>query len=293
MFSQLAIIRLVPLVSQTHTFMKQYPIALSIAGSDSSGGAGIQADLKAISALGVYGATVITAITAQNTKGVSAIQGILPEIIEAQGEAVLNDLNVDAIKIGMLHSIPVIESVGRLLSAYPNIPVVVDPVMVATSGDRLLEDGSLDAYRNLIFPHTTILTPNLEEAALLADMKIDSIDDMLAAGKIILKQGCKAVIIKGGHLSSEVKTDILIREGNEPVFLNADNIKTENTHGTGCSLSASIAACIAKGADLETACQEAKEYLHNALKAGADFKIGHGHGPVNHFFNPIPLTSKN
>ena len=272
---------------------KQYPIAMTIAGSDSSGGAGIQADLKTFSALGAFGTTVITAVTAQNTCGVTAIQGIQPDIIIAQGEAVLSDLAVCAIKLGMLHDRHTIEAVSSLLEMYPHLPVVADPVMVATSGDRLLQSEAVASYIQHIFPHTTLLTPNLIEAGILAEMNVQTPEEMLLAANKISQMGCDAVLIKGGHLTGTCMTDILVQKNTAPIYLHADFVTTENTHGTGCTLSAAIAALLAQGQNLEEACKEAKEYLHAALQAGAGVTVGAGHGPVNHFYKPKALKADN
>lgn len=258
-------------------------IALTIAGSDSGGGAGIQADLKAFSALGVYGASVITAVTAQNTQAVTAVHGIPLDVIAAQIEAVLDDLTVDAIKIGMLATPEIIATVADGLAGH-QIPMVLDPVMVAKSGDRLLADNAVDALRTRLIPTATLLTPNLPEAAVLnGQPEADGTDTMLAQGRALLDLGAGAVLMKGGHADGEICTDLLLTRNAEPLWLKARRIETRNTHGTGCTLSASIAAGLAKGLALPEAVAAAHAYLHEAICAADTLDIGSGHGPVHHF----------
>jgi hydroxymethylpyrimidine/phosphomethylpyrimidine kinase len=259
------------------------PTALTIAGSDSGGGAGIQADLKTFSALGVYGASVITALTAQNTVGVQAVKDIPPSFVEAQMASVLSDLQVCAIKIGMLSRTSTIRAVAKGLSAAPHIPVVLDPVMVAASGDMLLQDSAVSTLRHVLIPRALLVTPNLPEAAALTGESIAvSEDDMLAQGQQILAMGAKAVLIKGGHGSGPESVDLLVRQDGV-VRLPTARIKTQNVHGTGCTLSSAIAAGLAKGLPLEDACREAKAYITEAIKASARLSIGKGHGPAHHF----------
>ncbi|MEP2781519.1 MAG: bifunctional hydroxymethylpyrimidine kinase/phosphomethylpyrimidine kinase [Pseudoruegeria sp.] len=258
-------------------------IALSIAGSDSGGGAGIQADLKAMSALGVYGATVITAITAQNTKAVTAVQGIDPEVIAAQIDAVLSDLNVKAIKIGMLSTPKIIATVAKGLNKYAG-PIVLDPVMISKSGDSLLQDEAISALISDLLPMASVLTPNLPEAARLLDTsEATSHDEMKAQGKALLALGPNAVLMKGGHAKGDFCEDLFIRAEHPPVTLSAPRIATQNTHGTGCTLSSSIAAELAKGKDLRTAIAIAHGYLQAAIQAADTLQVGMGHGPVHHF----------
>lgn len=263
-------------------------IALSIAGSDSGGGAGIQADLKAMSALGVYAATVITAITAQNTKAVTAVQGIDLPVIAAQIEAVLSDLDVDAIKIGMLATPQIIKTVADGLAAFTG-PIVLDPVMVAKSGDSLLQDNAVAALITDLLPMATLLTPNLPEAARLLDQpEATNRTEMETQGKAILALGPKAVLMKGGHGSGDICEDLLIRRDAPALVLSAPRIATRNTHGTGCTLSSSIAAELAKGADLSAAVVAAHGYLQGAIGAADRLSIGGGHGPVHHFHAQWP-----
>ena len=258
-------------------------IAVTIAGSDSGGGAGIQADLKTFSALGVYGATVITALTAQNTHGVSAIHDVPPEFVTAQIDAVFSDLAVGAVKIGMLSRAPVIKAVAQGLDRWKQTQVVLDPVMVATSGDRLLAADAVEALRAKLIPRVSLLTPNLPEAAALLDQPVaESGAAIERQGLALLAMGCPAVLIKGGHGQGAESTDYLIR-GSGTIALAAPRIATQNTHGTGCSLSSAIAACLAKGADIETAVRDAKAFVSAAIAAADRLDVGHGHGPIHHF----------
>lgn len=259
------------------------PIALTIAGSDSSGGAGIQADLKTFAALGVYGASVITALTAQNTKGVTGIHGVPAEFVTAQIDAVFADLAVGAVKIGMVALPPVIDAIAAGLKRWSPQHVVLDPVMVATSGDRLLAAEAVDALRTRLVPLASIITPNLPEAAdLLGEPMARDQAAIEGQGRRLLKLGCKAVLIKGGHGDGADSTDYLCTaEGS--IALSARRIATKNTHGTGCSLSSAIAAGLAKGDAMEVAVRNAKAWLTTALAAADRFSVGHGHGPVHHF----------
>ena len=258
-------------------------IAVTIAGSDSGGGAGIQADLKTFSALRVYGASVLTALTAQNTRGVTAIHDVPTDFIRAQMDAVFSDLAVNAVKIGMLSKAAVIEAVAAGLDERPPIPVVLDPVMVATSGDRLLDASAAGALESVLIPRATGITPNLAEAAvLLGDAMAETEDAMRRQGEALLRRGAKAVLMKGGHGSGDESTDLLITPDGV-LRLPAHRVDTRNTHGTGCTLSAAIAAGFAKGLELATATKDAKAYLTAALEASNRLRIGHGHGPVHHF----------
>lgn len=268
----------------------RYPTALTIAGSDSGGGAGIQADLKTFSALGVFGTSAITAITAQNTLGVRSIQPIATNILRDQIDAVFDDFTIDAVKIGMLHDTEVINTVAAALKErHPRI-IILDPVMISTSGSKLLEDEAIDALVEQLFPLATLLTPNTHEAAYLAQCQIESPHDIKIAATKLLSLGCPAILMKGGHLAGD-KNDWLFRKGIEASCFTAPEILTRNTHGTGCTLSSAIAAYMALGNPLEEAITLAKQYVTNALKAGANISIGHGHGPMNHFFQPIPLRA--
>jgi len=258
-------------------------IAVTIAGSDSGGGAGIQADLKTFSALGVYGASVVTALTAQNTRGVQAIHDVPAEFIAAQLDSVFSDLVVGAAKIGMLSQVPVIEAVAAGLDRHGVKAVVLDPVMVATSGDRLLNPDAISALKRLLLPRAVVVTPNLLEAAALLDQPVAlGEEDMLAQGQRLIALGAPAVLMKGGHGSGETSVDLMVtREG--AVRLEAPRIATRNTHGTGCSLSSAIAAGLAKGEDLDTAVRNAKAWISAAIGAADRFSVGHGHGPIHHF----------
>lgn len=259
------------------------PIALTIAGSDSGGGAGIQADLKAFSALGVYGASVLTALTAQNTREVRAIHDVPSGFIRAQIETVFDDLAVGAVKIGMLSQPEVIETVADCLSEHPDVPVVLDPVMVAKSGDKLLQDEAVDALKTRLLPLAAVVTPNLPEAAVLLgrDMTGEA-DAMQAAGGALLAMGCRAVLMKGGHAEGDVCTDILV-SGDGVNFLTSERVHTKNTHGTGCTLSAAIAAGLARKLPLVDAVTQAHAYLQEAIRQADLLTVGGGHGPVHHF----------
>jgi hydroxymethylpyrimidine/phosphomethylpyrimidine kinase len=259
------------------------PVALTIAGSDSSGGAGIQADLKTFAALGVYGASVITALTAQNTKGVTGIHQVPAEFVTAQIEAVFSDLDVNAVKIGMVAQLATIEAIVAGLARWSPKHVVLDPLMVATSGDRLLTADAIDALRTKLIPRASLITPNLPEAAELLGAPVAvSEADIEGQGQLLLSMGCAAVLIKGGHREGSENIDYLVR-GSGTVALAAPRIATKNTHGTGCSLSSAITAGLAKGEDLETAVRNAKAFISAAIAAADRFSVGHGHGPIHHF----------
>ena len=259
------------------------PVALTIAGSDSSGGAGIQADLKTFAALGVYGACVITALTAQNTQGVTGIHQVPPDFVTAQIDAVFADLEVAAVKIGMVAELSVIEAIAAGLTRWSPKHIVLDPVMVATSGDRLLADDAVEALRAKLVPRASILTPNLPEAAALLGEPLASSEAAIEdQGRRLLALGCPAVLIKGGHGQGSESIDYLVRESGA-IALAAPRVATQNTHGTGCSLSSAIAAGLAKGEDLETAVRNAKAFVSAAITASDRFSVGHGHGPIHHF----------
>ena len=263
-------------------------IAVTIAGSDSGGGAGIQADLKTFSALGVYGASVVTALTAQNTRGVSAIHDVPPHFVRQQMDAVFSDLAVDAVKIGMLSQGPVIEAVAEGLAAWPVPRVVLDPVMVAESGDPLIADEAVGHLRERLFPRVAVITPNLREAArLLGENVATSREAMERQALALLAQGCRAVLVKGGHFADAEAADVLAMrstEGDPAVrWFTAPRLETENTHGTGCSLSSAIAAHMARGLDLPEAVEAAKGWLSGAIAGADDLQVGEGAGPVHHF----------
>jgi hydroxymethylpyrimidine/phosphomethylpyrimidine kinase len=259
------------------------PIAVTIAGSDSSGGAGIQADLKTFSALGVYGASVIAALTAQNTQGVAAIHDVPPNFITAQMDAVFSDLDVGAVKIGMLSRPETIEAVAGGLARHRQTKVVLDPVMIAASGDRLLAPEAVETMRRMLIPRALLITPNLPEAAALLDAAVATSEtEMREQGNKLLALGARAVLVKGGHAEGAEAIDLLVEE-NSVARLVAGRIGTENTHGTGCTLSSAIAAGLAKGLDLAESVRQAKAYVTDAIAAADRLSIGHGHGPVHHF----------
>lgn len=255
--------------------------ALTIAGSDSSGGAGIQADIKSMSANGVFAMSVITAITAQNTMGVFGIEDISPEMIKSQIKVIFDDIKVDAVKIGMVSKIESIKAISEALREIKDLPpIVLDPVMVSTSGYKLLSDDAKETLIKELFPLSTLITPNLPEVEEILGIKIEDVEDMKEAAKKLKKLGTKYVLIKGGHLKDDA-TDLLF-DGENFIYFKEQKINTNNTHGTGCTLSSAIAANLAKGMRIEEAVRESKEYITLAIKHG--FKIGHGVGPTNHFY---------
>ena len=258
-------------------------VALTIAGSDSSGGAGIQADLKTFAALGVFGASVITALTAQNTTGVTGIHDAPADFVTAQIDAVFGDLDVRAVKIGMVAQPATIDAIAAGLRRWSPKHIVLDPVMVATSGDRLLAAEAVDALRTKLIPLASLITPNLPEAAALLDEAVASTEAAIESqGQRLLALGCPAVLIKGGHGQGAESIDYLIG-GAGVIALAAPRIATQNTHGTGCSLSSAIAAGLAKGEDMETAVRQAKAWVSAAIAAADRLGVGHGHGPIHHF----------
>lgn len=252
---------------------------LIIAGSDSGGGAGIQADLKSASARGVYAMTAVTAITAQNTQGVQAVQMMSPEMVAEQIRSVLSDIPPDAIKIGMLGTAEVVEAVADALAEYRG-PIVLDPVMVAKSGDALLDDTAVDALKRRLLPRAALLTPNLPEAARLLDGAMAG--DPQAQGQALRALGPQAVLMKGGHADGALCEDFLV-EADDMTRFAAPRVDTRNTHGTGCSMSSAIASELAKGRDMKTAVQVAHYWLHQAILAADQLDVGQGHGPVHHF----------
>ena len=258
-------------------------VALTIAGSDSSGGAGIQADLKTFAACGVYGASAITALTAQNTMGVSAIHDVPAAFVTAQIDAVFGDLDVGAVKVGMVSRREVIEAIAAALARWSPRHVVVDPVMVATSGDRLLSPDAVDALRTRLIPRAGLITPNLPEAAALLEEPVAATEtEIERQGRRLLALGSRAVLIKGGHGEGAESVDYLI-DRDAVLRLAAPRVATRNTHGTGCSLSSAIAAGLAKGEDLAAAVRNAKAYVSAAIAAADRLGVGHGHGPIHHF----------
>ena len=272
---------------------KSYPIVLSIAGSDSSGGAGIQADLKTFSALGVYGATAITAITAQNTQGVNSQFALPPQMVYDQITAVIDDLNLSIVKIGMLSNTAIVEAVAKALHDYKPSFIVLDPVIVSSTGHRLLSIEAQETIKEKLIPIADLLTPNIPEMKALTDSPLSSLEEKKEAAQHLFNLGAKAILLKGGHEEGDVKTDVLFvsqqttdnRQQTLSMFT-SETVVTKNTHGTGCTLSSAIAAFIARGLSLEDAISEAKNYVTGAIRAGADINIGKGIGPVNHAFNP-------
>jgi len=259
------------------------PTALTIAGSDSSGGAGIQADLKTFAALGVYGASAITALTAQNTKGVTGIHLVPPEFLRAQIDAVFSDLEIGAVKIGMVAQLSATDAIAEAFARWSPKRVVLDPVMVATSGDRLLAADAVEALRAKLIPLSTIITPNLPEAAALLNEAVAASEAAIESqGRRLLALGCPAVLIKGGHGQGSESVDYLV-QASGVLALPAPRMATKNTHGTGCSLSSAIAAELAKGVALETAVRNAKVFVSAAIASADRFSVGHGHGPIHHF----------
>ena len=267
-------------------FTSQYPRLLTIAGSDSGGGAGIQADLKTFSALGCFGMSAITALTAQNTTGVRAIHGAPPDMLHDQIDAVVEDIGVDAVKIGMLHSPEIVKVVAEAIDRHALPHVVLDPVMVATSGAVLIDSPAIAALVRELFGRAVLVTPNLDEASLLVGRSLSNEQDMQAAAHELLAKGARAVLVKGGHLAGEVVSDLLQVAGAAPHWMRAPRIHTHNTHGTGCTLSSAIAAHLALGMPLMDAVEAARTFVRGALAAGAAVKTGQGGGPLNHGFAP-------
>ncbi len=292
------------IINIQHDMMKKkYNRVLTIAGSDSGGGAGIQADIKAISAMGCYAASAITAITVQNTLGVEAVHAVPLEILEGQIDAVLSDIGADAIKIGMLHSAEVVNLVADKIKQYRIRNVVLDPVMVSTSGHRLIEEGAIEVIKSRLIPLARVITPNIPEAEILSGRKISSEEDFPTVAKILAsrsndtqttspvgasdskKERQVSVLLKAGHLSGDDLVDYFFNaEDGTTTQLPSKRVYTRNTHGTGCTLSSAFAAALARGEDLTSAAISAKKYIEQAIISGAEYEIGHGHGPVNHFF---------
>ncbi|MBT9506751.1 bifunctional hydroxymethylpyrimidine kinase/phosphomethylpyrimidine kinase [Rhodoferax sp.] len=273
-------------------FKFEYPRVLSIAGSDSGGGAGIQADLKTFSALGCYGMTAITALTAQNTLGVRAIHGVPPQMLRDQINAVMEDLGADAVKIGMLHSPDIVRTVAEAVDRHALRNVVFDPVMVATSGAVLIDNGAVDVLVRELFPRVDVITPNLDEAALLVGQALKSAQDMEQAALALLAKGARAVLLKGGHLPGDTVIDLLMTCSGEKFWMQAARIHSANTHGTGCTLSSAMAAHLALGASLLDAVQHARTYVREALLSGAQVRTGQGSGPLNHGHAPVAMQLK-
>ena len=271
--------------------MNRYPTILTIAGSDSSGGAGIQADLKTFSALGGYGLSAITALTAQNTRGVRAILPVPADFLKEQLLAVLEDITIDAVKIGMIGTVENALVIADIITHFKPGFVVIDPVMASSSGTKLIQDEMISVLWENLFPLADLITPNIDEAGMLLSMKINSVEDMKEAAAEMVGKGCRAVLLKGGHMVSEQLFDVLAQIEQEPLIFESFYIASDNLHGTGCTLSSAIAAFMAKGNSLPESIIFAKEYISQAIEAGKDAKTGKGNGPLNHFFDPVPLQT--
>ena len=271
---------------------KRYYRVLSIAGSDSGGGAGIQADIKTISAMGCYATSAITAITVQNTLGVQAVHPVPVDILESQIDAVLSDIGTDAIKIGMLHSAEAANIVANMIAKYRINNVVLDPVMISTSGHRLVEENAIEVIQNRLMSLSRVITPNIPEAEILAGCKIEGEKDFEKVARLLSHHSGVSVLLKAGHLDGKYLVDYFYNaEDNTITKLPSKRVETPNTHGTGCTLSSALAAAIARGEDLTTATLSAKRYIEQAIISGAEYTIGNGYGPVNHGFNPIKTLS--
>ncbi len=266
----------------------RYARLLTIAGSDSGGGAGIQADLKTFAALGCYGMSAITALTAQNTIGVRAIHAAPPEFLDQQIDAVVEDIGVDAVKIGMLHSPEIVRTVAAAIERHRLANVVFDPVMVATSGARLIDEPAVEMLVKELFPRTSLVTPNLDEAALLVGFAIHDDGTLQRAAERLIARGARAVLLKGGHLPGEEVVDLLLTADGRREIWRASRIASRNLHGTGCTLSSAIAARLALGDDLVAAIGAARDYVRKAIESGAEVRTGRGHGPLDHGFAPRP-----
>jgi len=265
--------------------MKKYPVVLTIAGSDSGGGAGIQADIKAISATGGYAASAITAVTVQNTLGVEDVHPVPIPVISAQIAAVLGDIGADAVKIGMLHSAEVVLAVKEQLQAFRITNIVLDPVMVSTSGHRLIEDSAVKVLSEELVPVARVITPNIPEAEILAGERITSQADLPRIARALSCGGRVSVLMKAGHLSDDELVDVFYNaEADNILELRSRRLSTPNTHGTGCTLSSAFASFLAQGLSLDDAARAAKDYINSAIVSGARYSIGHGHGPVDHFW---------
>ena len=271
------------------TFEFEYPRVLSIAGSDSGGGAGIQADLKTFAALGCFGMTAVTALTAQNTQGVRAIHGIPPVMLRDQIDAVMEDIGANAVKIGMLHSPEIVQTVAEAIDRHSLVNIVLDPVMVATSGALLIDHPAIDVLVRELFPRALLVTPNLDEVALLVGRPIQNADDMEVAALELQAMGARAVLVKGGHLPGAVVMDLLLMASGEKHWMHAPRIHSANTHGTGCTLSSAIAAGLALGQPLREAVEAARRYVRAALAAAAKVRTGAGSGPLNHGHAPMAM----
>ncbi|WP_090047076.1 bifunctional hydroxymethylpyrimidine kinase/phosphomethylpyrimidine kinase [Limnohabitans sp. 2KL-27] len=271
----------------------RYPRLLTIAGSDSGGGAGIQADIKTFSALGCYGMSAITALTAQNTIGVRAIHAIPPQMLREQIDAVVEDIGVDAVKIGMLHAPDIVQVVAEAIDKHQLAQVVLDPVMIATSGAMLIENEAVQALVQHLFHRVQLITPNLDEAGFLVGHTLKNEADMEAAADQLLHLGARAVLIKGGHLSGDTVADLFVSSNAQKWWLRSARIHSPNTHGTGCTLSSAIAAHLALGVPLQPAIEKSHAFIRQALQAGANVRTGSGSGPLNHLSAPVPMHIMN
>ena len=271
----------------------RYPRLLTIAGSDSGGGAGIQADIKTFSALGCYGMSAITALTAQNTIGVRAIHAIPPQMLRDQIDAVVEDIGVDAVKIGMLHAPDIVQVVAEAIDKHQLAQVVLDPVMIATSGAMLIENEAVQALVQHLFHRVQLITPNLDEAGFLVGHTLKNEADMEAAADQLLHLGARAVLIKGGHLSGDTVADLFVSSNAQKWWLRSARIHSPNTHGTGCTLSSAIAAHLALGVPLQPAIEKSHAFIRQALQAGANVRTGSGSGPLNHLSAPVPMHIMN
>ena len=267
----------------------KYPSVLTIAGFDGSGGAGIQADIKTISALGCYATSVLTALPVQNTQGVRNIFSIPVQAVSEQIESILDDIFPDAIKIGMVHTPELVETIVETLAKYKKVPIVFDPVMVATSGHRLIEEETIQTIIEKLFPISDIITPNMDEASILANMEVKTLEDMKIAGKNIKKLGCKHILLKGGHQTTEKITSLFYSDKDDFQTFESLKLNTKNTHGSGCTLSSAIASFIAQGKSMDRAVALAQNYVSEAILEGSNVQTGKGNGPLNHFFNPQKL----
>ncbi len=264
------------------------PTVLSIAGFDGSGGAGIQADTKTISSLGCYAMNVLTALPVQNTQGVKNIFDIPVEAVEEQLICLFEDIYPDCIKIGMVHNTKLVETICTQLKGYTG-QIIFDPVMVSTSGHRLINEDTIEAIKSLLFPLASIITPNLDEVSVLVGKEIHDLNAMEEVSGQILAMGCKAALLKGGHLKADILTSLLIQQNKPTQYFESKRINTQNTHGSGCTLSSAIASFIARGFPLEAATEKALAYVNLAIDGSKDLVLGKGHGPLNHFFNPLKL----
>ena len=283
------------MLSETDTLSQTFKRVLSIAGSDSGGGAGIQADLKTFAALGVYGMTALTALTAQNTQGVQAIHAIPSAFLKSQIESVCDDIGVDAVKIGMLHTPEMVEVVAWAMDRYQWSNVILDPVMVATSGDRLINEETVEGIVRDLFPRVSLITPNLDEVQVLLGYMPMVQEDLMRAAKDLQGMGAKAVLVKGGHLPGEMVVDVYLGADQHIQVFKSPRIHSLNVHGTGCTLSSAIAAGLAKGQSMELSLTHARAFIAQAIEGAREVKTGgrsgpYAHGPLNHGFGPVVMV---